>query len=94
MTRHGFGDQLETAHKTAINLARQSIKESPVNDGSVQAAGCLPPLVASYVAEVSRDYNDSLDEYRQLVALQKEGVDLFLIETMSNIDEARVAPLR
>ena len=30
MTRHGFGDQLETAHKTAINLARQSLKESSV----------------------------------------------------------------
>ena len=54
-------------------------------------AGCLPPLVASYVAEVSKDYNNSLDEYRQLVALQKDGVDLFLIETMSNIDEARAA---
>jgi S-methylmethionine-dependent homocysteine/selenocysteine methylase len=91
MTRHGFGDQLETAHKTAINLARQSLKESSVKDGSVQVAGILPPLVASYVAEVSKDYNNSLDEYRQLVALQKDGVDLFLIETMSNIDEARAA---
>ena len=47
--------------------------------------------MASYVAEVSKDYNNSLDEYRQLVALQKDGVDLFLIETMSNIDEARAA---
>ena len=91
MTRHGFGDQLETAHKTAINLARQSLKESFVKDGSVQVAGILPPLVASYVAEVSMDYNNSLNEYRQLVDLQKEGVDLFLIETMSNIEEARAA---
>ena len=77
MTRHGFGDQLETAHKTAINLARQSLKESSLKDGSVQVAGILPPLVASYVAEVSKDYNNSLDEYRQHVALQKDGVDLF-----------------
>ena len=37
------------------------------------------------------DYNNSLDEYRQLVDLQKGGVDLFLIETMSNIEEARAA---
>ena len=50
MTRHGFGDQLEAAHKTAINLARHSLKESSVKDGSVQVAGILPPLVASYVA--------------------------------------------
>ena len=91
MIRHGFGDKLELVHKTAIKLARQSLKESSVIDGSVQIAGCLGPLVASYVAEVSMDYNNSLSEYRQLVELQKGGVDLFLIETMSNIEEARAA---
>ena len=32
-----------------------------------------------------------MDEYRKLVALQKDDVDLFLIETMSNIDEAQAA---
>ena len=91
MTLNGFGEQLEIAHKTAIKLAKQSIKESSVKDDSVQIAGCLPPLIASYVAEVSKDYNNSLDDYRQLVDLQKDGVDLFLIETMSNIDEALAA---
>ena len=91
MTSHGFGDKLELAHKTAIKLARQSLKESSVIDGSVQIAACLGPLVASYVAEVSMDYNNSLNEYRYLVDLQKEDVDLFLIETMSNIEEARAA---
>jgi len=91
MTQHGFGNHLETAHKTAIKLARQSLNESSKLDGTIQVAGCLPPLVSSYVAEVSKDYNGSLDEYRQLVDLQKDSVDLFLIETMSNIDEARAA---
>ena len=43
MTLHGFGDKLELTHKTAINLARQSLKESSIKDGSVQVAGsnCL-----------------------------------------------------
>ena len=91
MALNGFGEQLEIAHKTAIKLAKQSIKGSSVKDDSVQIAGCLPPLIASYVAEVSKDYNNSLDEYRQLVDFQKDGVDLFLIETMSNIDEALAA---
>ena len=91
MILNGFGDHLEIAHRTAIKLAKQSIKESSVKDDLVQIAGCLPPLIASYVAEVSNDYNNSLDEYRQLVDFQKEGVDLFLIETMSNIDEALAA---
>jgi len=91
MTNHGFADKLELTHKTAIKLARQSLKESSVKDGSVQVAGCLGPLVASYVPEVSKDYNNSLNEYRQLVDLQTGSVDLFLIETMSNIEEARAA---
>ena len=91
MTCHGFGEQLETAHETAISLAKQSLKELYVKEGSVQVAGCLPPLVASYVAEASQDYNKSLDEYRLLVSLQKDDVDLFLVETMSNIDEAKAA---
>ncbi len=34
------------------------------------------------------DYNNSLNEYRYLVDLQKEDFDLFLIETTSNIEEA------
>jgi len=91
MMKHGFGDKLETAHKTAINLALQSINESKLNDVSLQLAGCLPPLVSSYVSEVSMDFDNSLDEYRQLVDYQKNDVDLFLIETMSNIEEARAA---
>ena len=90
MASHGFDDKLEMAHKTAISLARNSLKES-VKAGSVQVAGCLGPLVASYVAEVSKDYNNSLDEYRKLGDLQKDGVDLFLVETMSNIEEAKAA---
>ena len=55
----------------------------------MQIAGCLPPLVASYVSDVSMDYAGSLAEFRQIVACQKDTVDLFLIETMSNITEAK-----
>ena len=54
----------------------------------MQIAGCLYPLIVGYVAEVNMDYNNSLNEYRYLVDLQKEDFDLFLIETTSNIEEA------
>tara|TARA_B100000579_G_C22719266_1_gene798551 strand:+ start:110 stop:1027 length:918 start_codon:yes stop_codon:yes gene_type:complete len=91
MRRHGHIKQLETAHSLAQTLARQSLKELSLNDGSVQIAGCLPPLVASYVSEASMNYEKSLNEYRQLVNLQKDTVDLFLIETMSNTHEAKAA---
>ena len=91
MFRHGFGNKLEEAYKKAIKLARKSISETTSIDDSVQLAGCLPPLVSSYVAEVSMNFKNSLEEYRQLVDFQKNDVNLFLIETMSNIEEARAA---
>lgn len=81
--------RIEDIHKTAIRLAQAAIDEA--GDPVIQLAGCLPPLVSSYVAEVSMDFDNSLEEYRQLVSLQAEHVDLFLIETMSNITEARAA---
>ncbi len=91
MTREGYGERLADAHHTAIDLARQAIRQAADSVDAVQLAGCLPPLVASYVAEVSLDYQQSLDEFRQIVALEKDAVDVFLIETMSNITEARAA---
>ncbi|MBT3559170.1 MAG: homocysteine S-methyltransferase family protein [Rhodospirillales bacterium] len=86
MERDGYGDRFEDAHRIAIQLAK-----SAAEDADVQIAGCLPPLVASYVSDVSKNYDDSLAEYRRVVDQQKDSVDLFLIETMSNIAEASAA---
>lgn len=89
LRRDGDLTQLADIHHTALRLARAAIDEGAVDP--VQLAGCLPPLVGSYVAEVSMDFDNSLAEYRQLVGLQAGHLDLFLIETMSNITEARAA---
>ena len=89
LRRDGDISQIGDIHNTALRLVRAAIDE--VDDPALQLAGCLPPLVGSYVAEVSLDFEASLADYRQLVALQKDGVDLFLIETISNIAEARAA---
>ena len=91
MTRDGYGERFEEAHSTAIQLAKQAIEESAQNETPVQIAGCLPPLVASYKSEVHKSHDASLTEYRQIVNLQKEFVDVFFIETMSNIEEACAA---
>lgn len=87
MARDGYLDRFDAAQETAIALARKA-----ANDGSgVQVAGCLPPLVASFHAEVALGYDASLEHYRRIVAAQAGGVDLFLIETMSNVTEAMAA---
>lgn len=91
MHRHDLDDRFEEAHATAFRLAKEAVDKTGSPSGPVQIAGCLPPLVASYVADVSKNHADSLVEFRQIVDQQKDNVDLFLIETMSNIEEATAA---
>lgn len=54
----------------------------------VMIAGCLPPLVASYHADVVPDDAQCLASYTRIVDLQAPGVDLFIAETMSCVREA------
>ncbi len=89
LRRDGDVRQIEDIHNTALRLVRDAVAEA--GDNRLQVAGCLPPLVGSYVAEVRMDYESSLADYRQLVSLQSAHVDVFLIETMSNITEAKAA---
>lgn len=56
----------------------------------VQIAGCLPPLTASYATD-KRSFSFLKEEYEQIVAVQTPIVDLFLIETISSIKEAKAA---
>lgn len=81
---------IEDIHEAALALARDAVTQCG-KAHPVQVAGCLPPLVASYVAGVRLDREASLAEYRTMVALQKDAADLFLIETMSNTVEALAA---
>ncbi len=89
MTQHGYADHLKTAHETAIRLVHDAISLSGIPRDEISVAACLPPLVASYVAEKAKGYDSSLAEYREIVALQNDGADIFLVETMSNWQEAR-----
>lgn len=91
LARWGVGHLLAPVHAMAIECAKNAIERAGIARQAVNIAGCLPPLVASYVAAEAHDYHQSYEEYCQLIEQQKESVDLFLIETMSNISEARAA---
>lgn len=91
MARWDMGHLFESTHQQAIALMQQAIEESGVDRGSINVAGCLPPIAATYVAEAALEYQKSYDEYCQLIEQQKDGVDLFLVETISNIEEAEAA---
>ena len=77
---------LQLAAVSAATNARQM-----VGIPGVRIAGCLPPLVASYHADLAPKYEDMLESYSKIVAVQAPHVDVFLCETMSSIDEAKAA---
>ena len=94
LNRHGFGDKFLAAHQLAVDLVQRAIAEAQAEQGKkydVNIAGCLPPLAASYVASAALNYQQSYDQYCQLIEVQAGDVDLFLVETISNITEARAA---
>jgi homocysteine S-methyltransferase len=88
LRRDGDPKQLQDIHAQAIQLAQAARDEA---GQAVQIAGCLPPLVGSYDALHTPSYEDCLAEYRQMVEAQDEGVDLFLIETISTLREGMAA---
>ena len=90
LKRDGRLEWFEELQTQALTIAADAIKELGAEASDVQVAGCLPPLVASYTAN-DRSFAEIRQEYQQIVALQKPSVDLFLIETISNIKEARAA---
>lgn len=91
MNHHGYGDLFAATHQQSIKLIKQAITNSKVDPSSINIAGCLPPIAASYVASAALNYQQSYEQYSQLIEVQQDGVDLFLVETMSNIKEAEAA---
>lgn len=69
-------------------LARRAADDS---GQSVQVAGSLPPLSESYRPDLVPAADVSLPIYRNLVAVLRPNVDLFICETMSSAIEAHTA---
>ena len=82
-------DLLKPIHDAAIKVAHGAKVECGFED--VRIAGCLPPLIASYKPGMSPCEDDCLSSFRELVALQVEGVEHFMVETASNIREGVAA---
>jgi S-methylmethionine-dependent homocysteine/selenocysteine methylase len=82
-------EDFEKLQLAAVNAATRARASAGIS--GVRIAGCLPPLVASFHAEVSPEYDAMLESYSKIVAIQAPHVDLFLCETMSSIAEAKAA---
>ena len=88
LKREASIDLFKPIHKAAIEVAHAARKAA---GREVKIAGCLPPIMASYKAELAPSFEDCLASYRELVAVQKQGVDMFICETLSTIREAKAA---
>lgn len=91
LDRNGHSERYDDFHQMAISMVTQAVAQSNIARDEVTIAGCLPPIAASYVAEEALDYQSSYDEYARIIAAQGPYVDLFLVETMSNIAETKAA---
>ncbi len=80
---------LKPIHDAAINIAHRA-KEN-AGQKNVKIAGCLPPLVASYKPGLSPCGEECFESFQELVALQKQGVEHFMVETAANILEGVAA---
>ncbi len=81
----GRGEAFEALHKQAVDLAVAARDAA----GGGKIAGALGPLGWSYKAELAPPSEIAGDLYAEIVAIQDGAVDLFLLETMSGIDQTR-----
>jgi len=84
-------DLFEPIHAAAIRIAHSAREKSGVDE--VKIGGCLPPLVASYKPELAPSPESCLEQYRELVAIQADSVDVFFCETLATIREAKAAAI-
>lgn len=78
-------DQLPVLVETALSQAERA------SGGQGCIAGSLGPLLASYRPDLSPDPVDAAEKFGELADLMKDRVDLFLLETVSSVQEAEGA---
>lgn len=87
LERVGLEDQIPALVDTA--MAQAEIARERYKGGRI--AGSLGPLLASYRPDLNPDPAEAAIRFGELVALMKPRVDLFVIETVSSLQEAEGA---
>ncbi|TMV04861.1 homocysteine S-methyltransferase family protein [Ruegeria sediminis] len=87
LVRVGMEDQVSALIDTALAQAERARADAPGG----RVAGSLGPLLASYRPDLNPDPEEAAGKYRELVDLMAPRVDLFLIETVSSVQEAEGA---
>jgi homocysteine S-methyltransferase len=83
---HGLADQLEAINRAAVKLAREAAGEDAL------VAGSIGPILKSGQLFLENRAEELADIYReQMAVLADEGVDFFMLETFTHIEEAQLA---
>ncbi len=80
-------DQVNQLTETAVMSARRARATA----GAGRVAGSLGPLIASYRPDICPPADEAAISYATPVAAMKDHVDLFLIETVSSLEQAEGA---
>ena len=80
----GLQDQMEALTEAAVLSARRA----RAAHGAGRVAGSLGPLIASYRPDICPPAAEAAESYAEPVRLMKDHVDLFLIETVSSLEQA------
>ncbi len=81
----GLDHKFRDLHEFACRCAA----EARDAHGSGLVAGSLGPLGWSYRPDLAPPWEEAAEIYAEIVRLQEPNVDLFLIETMASVDQAR-----
>ncbi|MEM7074325.1 MAG: homocysteine S-methyltransferase family protein [Pseudomonadota bacterium] len=79
---------LEDEMATLTSNAVLSARRARAAHGSGRIAGSIGPLGASYRPDLCPPPNEAAAIYAEHVALLKDDVDVFLLETMSSVEQA------
>lgn len=83
LERVGLEDQLPALIDAALTQA-----ETARNGAQGRIAGSLGPLLATYRPDLNPDPDEAAEKFGELVGLMASRIDLFLIETVSSVQEA------
>lgn len=83
---HGLADQLEDINRASVRLARAAAGDAAL------VAGSVGPLLKSGQVFLESQAGELAEIFReQLAILADEGVDFFMLETFTHIQEAQLA---
>jgi 5-methyltetrahydrofolate--homocysteine methyltransferase len=85
LSQYGYGDRVSEINEAASSISREAAGKNKHVAGSMGPTGKM--LMMGDVIE-----DELYDGFReQAIALEKGGADIIIIETMSDLDEARLA---